>query len=341
MDVYSRLVRPLLFRLTADHAHYLARIALRFAPVWRAVGYRSRFNSPRLKTSMARLRLANPIGLAPGLDKDGQFVPALSQLGFGYLVVGSITRNPRPGNPFPRLIRYPEEQAIANCMGLPNKGLKKAIHTLSQRPATPSVVVGSVAGSSRDELYECAEGIEPYVDAVEIGLVCPNATAEERVEELHIFTDLAESLVARRRKPLFFKLPPYFDDDGRRRAMMMLDVCLRTGVDGISIAGNTSIEEPRLSTGQGSLSGRPAMPDILRITRDFVPRCRGKLFLRVSGGVFTGSDAFELLRAGADAVELYTAFIYRGWNAAGLIAGELDAAMQAAGISELADIHGS
>ena len=90
-------------------------------------------------------------------------------------------------------------------MGATQPGLEAAVETLRRRPATRTVVVGSVAGSTRDELIECAERIEPHVDAVEIGLVCPNTTVEERIEELHLFTNLAESLSARRGKPLFFK----------------------------------------------------------------------------------------------------------------------------------------
>ena len=283
--------------------------------------------------------MANPIGLAPGLDKDGQFISALSQLGFGYVVVGSITKEPRPGNPFPRLIRYPENQAIANSMGLPSQGLDKVIETLRRRPATRTMVVGSVAGATRDELFECAERIEPYVDAVEIGLICPNTTREERLEELHVFTELAESLRAALRKPFFFKLPPYFDDAGRARVLAMLDVCLRVGVDGISVSGNGRTEEPRLGAGRGSLAGRPALNDTLRITRDVAQHINGKLLVRASGGIFTGRDALNVLRAGADAVEFYTAFIYRGWNAAGMMASELETEMKLLDATHLGDLH--
>ncbi len=263
MDVYRRIVRPILFRLTADQAHGLARLVLRLGPLWRLIGLSSRSGSPRLRTTMhtpmGELALDSPIGLAPGLDKDGQFIPALSQLGFGYLVVGSITKEPRPGNPFPRLVRYPDTEAIANSMGLPSQGLDLAIETLRRRPRTRAKVIGSVAGFTLEELLECAERVEPYVDAVEIGLVCPNTTPEERLEELRLFTELAETLAERRRKPLFIKLPPYFNDADRDRVMAMLDVCVRVGVDGVSLQGNGRTQEPRLGTGQGSLSGRPAL----------------------------------------------------------------------------------
>jgi dihydroorotate dehydrogenase len=341
MDIYSSLVRPFLFRLSADQAHGLVRWALRFRPAWRLLGRNARSHYPRLATSIAGLQLDSPIGLAPGLDKDGRFISSLSQLGFGYLVVGSITKEPRKGNPFPRLVRYPETQAITNSMGLPSLGLEQAIKTLRHRPASGTKVIGSVAGFTMNELVECAERIEPHVDAVEIGLVCPNTTPEERIEELQIFTSLAKTLTDRIHKPLFIKVPPYFDGINRDRVMAMLDVCLRTGVDGLSLTGIGRMQEPKLGSGQGVLTGKPAFPDTLRITREVVERCRGRIAIRVSGGVFTGGDAAEVLRAGADAVEFYTAFVYRGWNTAGMIARELDTEMARAGIANAHDLQHS
>ena len=331
------LARPLLFRLSADRAHGLARVALRHAGVWRLLG--RRVSGPRLARTVAGLTLDNPIGLAPGLDKDGQFVGALDRLGFGYLVVGSITREARPGNPFPRLVRYPERQAIANSMGLPGLGLEAAVATLGRRPRTAAKVIASVAGFTKDELVECAVAVEPHVDAVEIGLICPNSKPEERLEELQIFTALTTELAKRIAKPLFIKLPPYFDDVNRARAMAMLDVCLDTGIAGVCLQGNGRTVEPRLGAGQGSLAGRPALPDTLRIVGDVAARARGRIAIRASGGIFTGEDALQVLRAGADAVEFYTAFIYRGWNAAPLICDELAVAMARAGVKTQGDLH--
>lgn len=336
VNLYA-FVRPLLFRLSADRSHSLARVALRLPIVWRLLG--RRVSGPRLGSTVGGLALDNPIGLAPGLDKDGQFISSLNNLGFGYLVVGSITKKARPGNPFPRLIRYPKREAIANSMGLPSLGLDAAIANLSRRPWTAAKVIGSVAGFTKDELVECAVAIEPHVDAVEIGLICPNTRPEERLEELQIFTSLTTELAERITKPLFLKLPPYFDDMNRERVMAMLDVCLETSVEGVCIQGNGRTEEPRLGTRQGSLSGRPALPDTLRIVRDVAEHCNGRIAVRASGGIFTGEEALQVLQAGADAVESYTALIYRGWNAASLMCDELAAAMATAGVATQVDLH--
>jgi dihydroorotate dehydrogenase len=324
--MYERVLRPLLFRLSADRAHELGRIALRAPAVWEVMGRSARRvgRDPRLRTELAGLQLDNPIGLAPGFDKSGDLVPSLSRLGFGYLVVGSITREPRYGNPFPRLVRYPERQSIANSMGLPNKGLQAAIRTLrAAKQQNRCPVIASVAGFSAEELLEAATQIEPHVSAVEIGLVCPNTTETERFEEQRIFAHLAEGLAGSLRKPVFVKLPPHHTPEDRQRILHMLDVWADAGLQGVSVSGTRHVVEPGLGAGKGSLAGREVFPDTLRIVQDVAQHAGGRLTIKAAGGVFSGADAARLLDAGATTVEVYSAFIYRGWNLAGKLNGEL------------------
>jgi dihydroorotate dehydrogenase (fumarate)/dihydroorotate dehydrogenase len=338
--VYEALVRPLLFHLGADRAHELARLSLRGAPpVWRALGAAARRNDPRLAARLGDLWLANPIGLAPGFDKNAEMLPSLAQLGFGFLVVGSITREPRFGNPFPRLVRYPERWSMANSMGLPNRGLAEVVRALSRpRPSTWPPIIGSVAGFTSEDLIDAAASIEPYVAAVEIGLVCPNTTETERLEELRIFSALAEGLVERVRKPLYIKLPPHHSDADRERIFRMLDVCMRVGVNGVSLSGTRPFVEPRLGLGRGSLAGRDVFEGSVRIVRDVVGYTRGQLVVRAAGGVFTGAHAIRMLEAGASSVEVYSAFIYRGWGVAGDLKRELLRALSARGLASIRDI---
>jgi dihydroorotate dehydrogenase (fumarate)/dihydroorotate dehydrogenase len=338
--VYESLVRPLLFRLSADRAHDLARLSLRGAPpVWRVLGATARRDDPRLATRLGDLRLANPIGLAPGFDKNAEMLPSLAQLGFGFLVIGSITREPRFGNPFPRLVRYPERWSVANSMGLPNRGLADVVRALSRpRPAAWPPIIGSVAGFTSDDLIDAATAIEPYVAAVEIGLVCPNTTETERLEELRIFAALAEGLVDRVRKPLYIKLPPHHSDAERDRIFRMLDVCLRVGVHGVSLSGTRPVVEPGLGMGRGSLAGRDVYEGSVRIVQDVVGYTRGQLVVRAAGGVFTGEHALHMLEAGASSVEVYSAFIYRGWGVAGDLKRELLRALTARGLASVRDI---
>jgi dihydroorotate dehydrogenase (fumarate)/dihydroorotate dehydrogenase len=329
--LYEALLRPLLFHLSADRAHDLARCLLRSAPpVWGVLGASARREDPRLATRLGDLWLANPFGLAPGFDKNAEMLPSLAQLGFGYLVVGSITRQPRFGNPFPRLVRYPERWSIANSMGLPNRGLAQAVRALRRpRPRGWPPIVGSVAGFTSDELIEAAVSIEPHVAAVEIGLVCPNTTETERLEEHSIFSALAEGLVQRVRKPLFVKLPPHHSDVDRERIFRMLDVCLRVGIEGVSLSGTRPVVEPGLGMGRGSLAGRDVYEGSVRIVQEVVGYTRRQLVVRAAGGVFTGGQALRMLEAGATTVEVYSAFIYRGWGVAGDLKGELLRALAA------------
>lgn len=340
MDVYERFWRPLLFRLPADQAHELGRLAFRRDFPWRVLGRPARFEAAALATRLAGLELASPVGLAAGFDKNADLLAGLSRLGFGYLTVGSITRLRRDGNARPRLARLPEEEAIVNAMGLPNAGLDAAVGRLRRLGPGPIPVVVSVAGFSGQEIVEVAAVVEPYAAAVEIGLICPNTTPEERLEEIDRFDRLLSDLTAKRRKPLFVKLPTYRDRDQREHVLAMLDLCADHGVDAVSVSAGRRLKTAELSVGEGSLTGRPIFPDSLEVVRDVVARAGGRVQVKAAGGVFTGSDAIAMLRAGAATVELYSALIYRGWNVAGHIKRELVAALHEAGLASVAELDG-
>jgi len=336
-SVYESVLRPLLFRLSPDASHALALAALRVPALWRMLGS-SRVVDRRLETELAGLKLANPIGLAPGFDKNAQLVPSLRQFGFGYLVVGSITPEARAGNPFPRLVRYPDTGSIANSMGMPNRGLTEAVRLLRALPPDPACpVIASVAGFSHEELLMAAEAVEPYVSAVEIGLVCPNTTESERMDEQRIFSALVEGLArsVTPRKSVFIKVPPHHSDVDRERVFNMLDACLRVGIQGVSLSGTRPVIEPRLGMGKGSLAGRAVFDDSVRITREVMAYVHGGLAVKSAGGVFSGADALALMQVGASSVELYSGFIYRGWDIAGKINRELLGLLGPRGVRDL------
>lgn len=333
MGFYSNFLRPVLFRLSADRAHSLARLALRWPAAWRLLADRRPLD-PRLRTRLAGLAIDTPVGLAPGFDKSGELLAGLSQLGFGYLIAGSVTKEPRAGNPFPRLVRYPATQSISNSMGLPSPGLQASVRYLRQAPKAPPVIV-SVAGFSAAELVECAAALEPYVAATEIGLVCPNTTETERLEEMRIFSSLLDELARTKSKPVFIKLPPHHDDDHKRQVFAMVDACVQAGIEGLSVSGSRPIVELGLGMGRGSLAGKAVFQDALRIVRDVADRAGGRLAIKGAGGVFSGRDAFEMLAAGAHTIEVYSAFIYRGWHVASQIAQELAAELDQRGLKSL------
>ena len=339
-DAYSRLLRPLLFQLSADRSHELAKLAFKWPLMWTAAGRWARVRDPRLETEIAGIKLRNPIGLAAGFDKNVELVRSLSRLGFGYVVVGSITSLPRAGNPRPRLARFPSHAAIANSMGMPNVGIERALDRLRRLPAGLCPVFASVAGFSGDELVTAAASVEPYCDAVEIGLICPNSTAEERFEELDIFERVVKDLVSRRRKPVFIKLPTASSGEGRNHMLSMVDICVDGGIDAVCVSASRRIRSTGLAAGEGSFTGRPVFQESLRVVADVVSRAKGRLAVKGAGGVFTGGDAIAMLEAGASTVELYSAFIYRGWNVAGHVNRELLDEMTMAEAMSIGEVRG-
>jgi dihydroorotate dehydrogenase len=320
---YERLIRPVLFRLSPDSAHDLAQFAFRHPLPWKVLASIRRRRDGEPPVELAGMTLDSPVGLAPGFDKNGDLVASLDTLGFGYLVVGSVTRHPRPGNPKPRMARYPDLASLGNNLGLPSRGLDDVVDTLAHLPRTRARTIVSVTGFTADELIEAAQRVEPHVDAVELGLVCPNTTESERMAELEIFTEVARAVAASRTKPVFVRIPPHHDDTEWERVRRLLDVSIELGLDGVGTNGRRRVTDPRLPTGHGSISGRATFPDALRIVRDIARHSEGKLAIRASGGVFTGQDAAAMLAAGATTVEIYSAFVYRGPGAPRLIRDEL------------------
>jgi dihydroorotate dehydrogenase len=320
MLIYEHYLRPLLFLLSAERAHSLATAALRSPAVGALLSTRAPADR-RLSCDLAGIPCPHPVGLAPGLDKDGRLLPSLLRMGFGYVTVGSVTPLPRTGNTRPRLVRYRRERAIGNSMGLPSLGAHEvAVIMRRPRPAEPPVIV-NVAGFGVAEICQAVDLLHPHADGIELGLICPNTNESDRLDERRMLGDLLEELAGRVR-PLFVKLPPFHDDGERQRTMALLDVCAETGIAGVSVSGTRSVPQPALATGRGSLGGAPAYLDTLRIVGEVAGRDTG-LTIKASGGVMNGRDATRLLEAGATTVEVYSAFIFRGPRVAHRICREL------------------
>jgi dihydroorotate dehydrogenase len=278
---------------------------------------------PSLRTDLAGIPLASPIGLAPGFDKSAVVVKSLAHLGFGYIVIGSVTKLPRTGNPRPRMFRDIPNEALLNSLGLPNTGIEAVVATLSKLGDVGAPVIGSVAGFSSPELVELAERIQPHVAAVEIGLICPNSTPEEQLDELGIFEDLCRGLARIRNRPMFVKLPTFHTPEQDEHVLRMAEMCVDAGIEGVSVSGTKRKKDGRLSSGEGTIAGRPILDESIRCVGLVADRTAGKLTIKGSGGVSTGEDAERMLSAGATTVEIYTSFIYRGWSVAHKIADEL------------------
>jgi len=337
MSWYERVWRPWLFRLPADQAHELGKLAFRLRAPWSLLGAAARRDYLALHTELAGIKLASPVGLAAGFDKSADLVGGLSRLGFGYITVGSITRLPRAGNAKPRLGRIPEDQALVNAMGLPNSGLEASIRSLRHLRGVPIPIFVSVAGFNVDELSEAAAAVEPYADAVEIGLICPNTSAEEQLEEIDLFDRLLRRLTSQRSKPLFVKLPSYTSPESRTHVFAMVDMCIERGLEAVCVSASQRLKTSAIAVGEGSLTGRPTFAASVEHVREVAAHARGQIATIGAGGVFTGSDAYQMLCAGATTVELYSSFIYRGWSVAGAIKRELDAELRAAAMASVQD----
>ena len=308
MELYRRLGRPLFFVLPPEGAHHLALDLLRLPLPWRRIGGVP--DDPALRADLAGIPLRNPVGLAAGFDKSSRLVTALGEIGFGYVVTGTLTRNPRTGNAKPRIVRHPEDLAIVNSMGLPNRGAAYAARRLMKARRTAPVLV-SLADEEVEDVVTCHMLLEPLADGIELNVSSPNAPWRKERDNVEHLRRLLEALQPRRRKPLFVKMPPFRTDEERERALAMVRLVADAGMQGVTCSNTIPVEEPRVRKGSGGLSGKPLFDDTVRIVGE-VHRAAPSLVVNACGGVFTAEDALACLGAGATTVQVYTGMIYRG-----------------------------
>jgi len=354
--LYRALFRPLLFRLDPETSHRLALRALPLLP------RRPPGRSTRLETDLAGFTLPNPIGLAAGFDKDGVWGERAGRLGFGHIEVGTVTPRPQEGNRRPRLFRYPAVEAIVNRMGFNNEGADATAERLSRgMPAGErSILVGVNIGKQREtpieeaaaDYREAAVALLPHADYIVVNISSPNTPGLRSLEDEALLVPLLREVrrvaveagfadeSAMRRVPLFVKLSP---DLEKARLEAAIGGAADAGFDG-AVLTNTTLDHAALGDTkgeEGGLSGKPLRAkalEAIRIARQAAP---GQLTLIGVGGVFDGMDAYARIRAGASAVQLYTALIYRGPGLAGTIAARLDQLLERDGFTCVAEAVGT
>lgn len=328
--------------LDPERAHGLALRALRAG-----LGPRGGpVSSPRLRTKLAGLDLPNPIGLAAGFDKNATALGPLARTAFGWLEVGAATPRPQPGNPRPRLFRLTEDGAAINRFGFNNDGMDAVAARLAARPA--GAIVGLNLGANKDSEDRAADFARvlatcgPHVDFATVNVSSPNT---ERLRDLQgpvaLRALLAGVLAARdalpRRVPLFLKIAPDLD----AAALEGIAEAAR-GVDAI-VATNTTLDRAGLASRHaseaGGLSGRPLFARSTRVLARLSTLT--DLPLVGVGGVETADQAYAKIRAGASAVQLYTALVYGGLSLAGRMARELDALLARDGFASVAEAVGT
>ena len=335
---------PLLARADPERAHRLAITALRLG----LVGRDAQPDDPALHVRALGLRFRNPIGLAAGFDKDAMALRGLRRVGFGFVEAGSVTPRPQPGNPRPRVFRLLEDGAVINRYGLNNRGIAAFTARLAALPRG-DVPVGANVGINKEgadperDLPALVAAVAPYADYVVVNVSSPNTPGLRDLQgEARLASILAAiTAVAPRRPPLLVKVAPDLPEGGLEA---IVDTAVRHGVDGL-VVSNTTVARPdtlrsRWAGEAGGLSGRPLRAASTRLVAQAYRLAAGRLVLVGCGGVATGADALEKIRAGASLVQLYTAFSLAGPGLVPRIKRELSAALRQQGFASVQDATG-
>jgi dihydroorotate dehydrogenase len=321
---YERLVRPLLFSLHPETAHRLTIELLRGASHFDLALRALRFFRPRSKPkTLFGLTFPNPIGLAAGLDKNGVALPAWAALGFGFVEIGTVTAKAQPGNPEPRIFRLPKQQALINRLGFNNDGadaIGERLSKLRESGRWPAVPVGINIGKSRATPLEKAADdylysfrlIRDFADYITLNVSSPNTPGLRDLQEPAALSELLHAIdnaPGEATKPVLIKISP---DLSPIQLEAILNVCAENGVAGI-IATNTTLDHSSVPPGldeEGGLSGAPLREKATALVRDIV--AKSTIPVIASGGICDAESAREKFEAGAQLVQLYTGFVYRG-----------------------------
>jgi dihydroorotate dehydrogenase len=332
--LYTKLLKPLLFRMDAEQAHHLVIDGL--STGGRIPGIpglmRTLFGvgeSPELAIDVLGLHFKHPIGLAAGLDKNAKAVDMFANIGFGFAEVGTVTPKGQPGNEQPRLFRLPPDEALINRMGFNNEGAEAMAGRLArgkQRTIPIAVNIGKNKATPNESAHEdyrtCIRLLYPYGDFFVVNISSPNTPdlrALQHGDELGLLlrTVLEEmrdqtKKGGRSRKPVLVKIAPDMTSD---QLAYTVETIAKSGADGI-IATNTTVSREGLTHPHaretGGLSGMPLKERSTEIVREVYRLTGGSIPIIGSGGIFTADDAYDKIRAGASLIEIYTALIYRG-----------------------------
>lgn len=326
--MYS-LARNFLFSKDAEQAHGLALRGLEAAYRTGATRLLGRKSAP-LPTKALGLTFPNPVGLAAGLDKNGEHVDALLALGFGFVEIGTVTPRPQEGNPRPRLFRLPQANAVINRMGFNNAGVDALVRNVQRARRKGDGVLGINIGKNKDTPNEyaasdylyCLERVYPLADYVTVNISSPNTAGLRELQEeqalrhlLGQLREMQEKLATRhgKRVPMLVKIAPDLsDDDIDASARVLADM----QVDGV-IATNTTVQRFGVEgfahgNEAGGLSGAPLMESSTHVLRRLRARLPEQIPLIGVGGILSGADAVAKMAAGASLVQTYSGLVYRG-----------------------------
>ncbi|WP_102222869.1 quinone-dependent dihydroorotate dehydrogenase [Acidimangrovimonas sediminis] len=346
MTAVERLGLAALHRLDPEQAHGLSLKALQLG----LVPLPGTVTSERLRTRLAGLDLPNPVGLAAGFDKNATTLAPLARAGFGFLEVGAATPRPQPGNPRPRLFRLSADRAAINRFGFNNDGAPAIAARLAHRPA--AAVIGLNLGANKDsedrahDFSAVLAACGAHLDFATVNVSSPNT---EKLRDLQgkaalsaLLAGVLQTRAALARPiPIFLKIAP---DLAEAELADVAEVALASGIDGV-IATNTTLDRSGLhgphAQEKGGLSGAPLFEKSTRVLARLSQMTEGRLPLIGVGGITTPEDAYAKIRAGASAVQLYTAMVYEGIGLAARVARGLDALLARDGFASVAEAVGT
>lgn len=324
------LLKTFLFLLPPEKAH---KIALQLFGIGLSIPLLSHFLRRIYKVKgepvkFCGLRFNNPVGLAAGFDKNGEYIESMAALGFGFIEVGTVTPIAQIGNPQPRLFRLKKDKALINRMGFNNKGVDYLVEQLKDLPKL-DVVIGGNIGKNKvtpndkaiDDYIICFRKLHPYVDYFVVNVSSPNTPNLRDLQEKEPLKALLQSVKSENetfetQKPILLKIAP---DLTQGQIDDVIDIVKEVGIDGI-IAANTTISRADLKTdhltieeiGNGGLSGRPVAVRATEVISYIQDKSGGTIPIIGVGGIYNAVTAKEKLKAGSGLVQLYTGFIYEG-----------------------------
>ena len=317
------LARPLLFSLSAERAHDVTLAMLRHG-----AGHLWPGCVPSKPVTVMGIEFPNPVGLAAGLDKNGDCIDGLAALGFGFIEVGTVTPRPQPGNPLPRLFRLPQAHAIINRMGFNNHGVDALLRNVasSRFDGVLGINIGKNVDTpverAVDDYLHCLQRVHQAATYVVVNVSSPNTPGLRTLQHGDALEALLSTLreaqtrldqQAGRRVPLLIKIAPDNDHDAMAA---MAEAFVRHGMDGV-IVGNTTLARPGVAglphaSEAGGLSGAPLKPLADQALASMVGALAGRLPVIGVGGIQGGADVVDKQRLGADLVQIYSGLIYRG-----------------------------
>jgi len=322
------LLKRFLFLLPPETAHHLVMRFVSLAPVRFLLNFFFNTKHPSLQREFFGLHFKNPVGLAAGFDKDGNYIKSLQSIGFGFIELGTVTPFPQSGNPKPRLFRLIKDKALINRMGFNNEGVDFLVKKLSMLDKEGLIIGGNIGknkNTPNDKAYLdyeiCFKKLFDWVDYFAVNVSSPNTPGLRDLQEKEPLIKILEHLMTINSsksipKPIFLKIAPdltfsQLDD--------ILEIVKLTGIHGI-IATNTTIRRDGLSIsrnkleeiGSGGLSGKPLNDRSNEVIQYLTDKSQGQLFIIGVGGISTEVDALNKLRAGASLVQIYSGLIYEG-----------------------------